>query len=105
MKVPKSIKRHCPHCNKHTEHTVSQAKKKGVGSVHTQSRSSYTRLRSRGSWRGAGNQGRFSRPPVGSRKMSGKKLTKKTDFRYTCKSCSKQHTQSKGKRAKKIEII
>jgi len=105
MKIPKTIKRHCPYCKKHTEHTVSVAKKKGQGSVHTQSRSSYTRLRARGSWRGAGNQGRFSRPPIGSRKMSGKKLTKKTDFRYTCKVCSKQHSQNHGKRAKKVEII
>lgn len=105
MKIPKSIKRHCPYCKKHTEHTVSQSKKKGQGSVHTQSRSSKTRLRLRGSWRGHGNQGRFSRPPIGSRKMSGKKLTKKTDLRYTCKTCGKQHNQSKGKRAKKVEII
>ncbi len=105
MKIPKTLKRHCPKCKKHTEHTISSAKKKGAGSVHTQSRSSYTRLRARGSWRGSGNQGRFSRPPIGSRKMSGKKLTKKTDFRYTCKACGKQHTQNKGKRAKKIEII
>ncbi|MGV8150660.1 MAG: 50S ribosomal protein L44e [Candidatus Woesearchaeota archaeon] len=105
MKIPKTLKRHCPYCKKHTEHTVSQSKKKGQGSVHTQSRSSKTRLRSRGSWRGHGNQGRFSRPPIGSRKMSGKKLTKKTDFRYTCKTCGKQHNQSKGIRVKKIEII
>jgi len=61
MKIPKVIKRHCPHCKKHTEHTVSTAKKKGMGSVHTQSRGSYTRNRARGAWRGAGNQGRFSR--------------------------------------------
>ena len=104
MKIPKTIKRHCPYCKKHTEHTVSIAKKKGQGSVHTQSRSSYVRLRARGSWRGHGNQGRFSRPPVASRKMTGKKLTKKTDLRYTCKACSKQHTQAYGRRAKKVEI-
>jgi len=47
MKIPKIIKRHCPYCKKHTEHTVSIAKKKGQGSVHTQSRSSFTRLRAR----------------------------------------------------------
>lgn len=103
MKIPKTMKRHCPYCKKHTEHTVSQAKKKG--SVHSQSRSSKTRLRLRGSWRGFGNKGRFSRPPIGSRKMSGKKLTKKTDLRYTCKVCSKQHSQKAGIRAKKVEII
>jgi len=105
MKIPKTLKRHCPKCNKHTEHTVGQAKKKGQGSVHTQSRSSYSRLRKRGSWRGFGNKGRFSRPPIGSRKMSGKKLTKKTDLRYTCKVCGKQHSQRTGMRAKKVELI
>jgi len=105
MKVPKTIKRHCPFCKKHTEHTISQAKKKGLSSVHTQSRSSLVRVRARGSRRGFGNQGRFSRKPIGSRKMSGKKLTKKTDFRYACKVCNKQHTQKQGKRAKKVEII
>ena len=105
MKIPKTLKRHCPHCNKHTEHTVSTAKKKGLSSVHTQSRSSMVRVRARGARRGFGNQGRFSRKPIGSRKMSGKKLTKKTDFRYTCKVCGKASSQSKGKRAKKIEII
>ena len=105
MKKPKTTKRHCPYCKKHTEHTISTAKKKGQGSVHTQSQSSYSRLRARGAWRGTGNQGRFSRPPVGSRKMSGKKLTKKTDFRFTCKVCSKQHNQKFGKRAKKVELI
>ena len=105
MKIPKTIKRHCPYCKKHTEHVVSLAKKKGQGSVHTMSRASYARLRLRGSWRGSGNQGRFSRPAIGSRKMSGKKLTKKTDFRFTCKVCNKQHNQRQGKRAKKVEII
>lgn len=105
MKVPKTMKRHCPYCKKHTEHTLSLAKKKGLSSVHTQSRSSLTRVRARGARRGFGNQGRFSRKPMASRKMSGKKLTKKIDLRYTCKVCNKQHSQSKGIRVKKMEII
>ncbi len=105
MKIPKTVKRHCPYCKKHTEHTISIAKKKGMGSVHTQSRGSYTRNRARGAWRGAGNQGRFSRKAMGSRKMSGKKLSKKTDFRYECKVCGKQHTQRTGMRAKKVELV
>jgi large subunit ribosomal protein L44e len=105
MKIPKTLKRHCPYCKKHTEHTVSIAKKKGLSSVHTQSRSSLVRVKARGSRRGSGNQGRYSRKAMGSWKRSGKKLTKKTDFRYTCKTCNKQHTQSQGKRSKKVEII
>lgn len=105
MKIPKTVKRHCPNCKKHTEHTISQAKKKGLNAVHTQSRSSKVRVQKRGQRRGAGNLGRFSRKPMASRKMSGKKLTKKTDLRFACKTCGKQHSQSKGIRLKKVEII
>ncbi|HII65876.1 TPA: hypothetical protein HA295_03825, partial [Candidatus Woesearchaeota archaeon] len=37
-------------------------------------------------------------------KMTGKKATKKTDFRYECKNCKKEHAQKKGIRAKKVEF-
>lgn len=47
--------------------------------------------------------GKYSKPP--KPKMVGKKLSKKTDFRYTCKACGKTHAQSKGIRAKKVELV
>ena len=105
MKKPKLMKRHCPYCNKHTEHTVALAKKKGKNAAHPMTAGSYVRLRLRGSWRGHGNHGSYSRPPIGSRKMSGKKLSKRTDFRFTCKECKKSHTQGKGIYSKKVELV
>ncbi|MFH1072690.1 MAG: hypothetical protein V1743_04645, partial [Nanoarchaeota archaeon] len=61
------------------------------------------RVRARGQRRGFGNQGRYSRPT--KPKMTGKKLSKKTDFRFTCSVCKKSSAQRYGIRAKKIELI
>jgi ribosomal protein L44E len=63
---------------------------------------STSRVQDRGERRGAGNLGKYSKPT--KPKMIGKKLTKKTDFRYECSECKKQHEQSDGIRAKKVEI-
>lgn len=104
MKLPKQVNRHCPFCNKHTTHTTAHAKRRGRNKTRPISWGSRSRVRKRGQWRGTGNQGRFSRPPVASRKMTGKKVTKKTDLRYKCAECSKIHSQKKGIRAKKVEI-
>lgn len=103
MKLPKTMNRHCPYCNKHAEHKVSQAKKRAKGATHPLSAGSKKRTMQRGRWRGFGNLGKYSKPP--KPKMVGKKLSKKTDFRYTCKSCNKTHVQSSGIRAKKIELV
>ena len=102
MKKPKLIKRFCPYCKKHTEHKISQNKKKNARSL---SYGSKIRARRRGRARGTGNLGRYSKPAVTKFKMTGKKVTKKTDFRFECKECKKSHTQAKGIRAKKVEFI
>jgi len=101
MKLPKLVNRYCPFCRKHTEHKVTQSKKKAPSSL---SRGSKYRARKRGLARGMGSMGRYSRPPVGSWKRSGKKKSKKTDLRYECKVCKKTHMQRKGIRAKKVEF-
>ena len=103
MKIPKTRKRLCPKCKKHTEHNVKQEKNRGRSKTHTMSRASNSRLLKRGLRRGTGNLGRFSKPP--KPKMTGKKLTKKTDLRYTCTECKKVHCQSSGFRVKKLEFI
>ncbi len=103
MKIPKEMKRHCPFCKKHTIHTVSQAKRKAKGSKRPLGKGSKIRTKLRGFWKGTGNLGKYSKPP--KPKMVGKKLTKKTDFRYTCRECKKTHAQKKGIRAKKVELI
>jgi len=102
MKVPKSMKRLCPHCNKHTAHKVTQAKKRTPGSAHPLSKGSQKR---RDFNSGKGNLGtRGSKPALSKFKMTGAKQTKKCDFRYECSECKKSHTQRKGIRAKKIEL-
>lgn len=101
MKLLKNVKRLCPFCKKHTEHKVAQNKKKNASSLTYGSK---VRARSRGRARGLGNQGRYSKPAVTKFKMTGSKVTKKTDLRYECKECKKKHVQRKGIRAKKVEI-
>lgn len=102
MKLPKSTRRLCPYCKKHTEQTVKQEKNRGLNKNHTMSHGARAQKRGKA---GAGNSGRFSRPPIAKWKMTGKKLTKKTDFRYTCTVCKKISVQSSGIRAKKVELI
>ena len=104
MKKPKTLKRHCPHCKKHTEHKMTQAKRKTPGSKHPLSSGSKKRMRRRGLARGVGNRGKISRGAISSFKMTGKKATKKSDFRYQCKECKKSHVQKKGIRAKRMEF-
>ncbi|MFH2028775.1 MAG: 50S ribosomal protein L44e [Nanoarchaeota archaeon] len=101
MKLNKLRKRYCPHCKKHTEHTVALNKK---GSPRSMTYGSKHRAKRRGKARGKGNLGRYSKPAITKFKMTGKKTSKKTDFRYACKECKKKHVQKKGFRAKKIEF-
>ena len=102
MKIPKAIRKHCPHCKKHTEHKVYQNKKKAASSLTYGSK---IRARKRGKARGTGNLGRYSKPAVTKFKMTGKKLSKKTDLRYECKECKKIQVQPYGIRAKKVEFV
>ena len=102
MKIKKAIKRYCPYCKKHTEHKVSQNKKKNPSSLTYGSK---IRARRRGKARGYGNLGRYSKPAISKFKMTGKKQTKKTDLRYECTVCKKSHMQSSGIRAKRVEFV
>ncbi|MBI4438362.1 50S ribosomal protein L44e [Candidatus Woesearchaeota archaeon] len=101
MKLPKAVNRYCPYCKKHTKHNILHSKKRAARSL---SRGSKVRARKRGKARGKGNKGRYSKPAISKWKMTGKKATKKTDFRYECTACKKMHVQKKGFRAKKIEF-
>lgn len=105
MKKPKVVKRHCPNCNKHTEQKVAEAKSRGRSTAHPLSRFGTRRLKDRGAKGGAGNQGKFSKPPIKKWKMTGKKLSKKIDLRYTCQECKKTFVQKSGKRTKKFELV
>ena len=103
MKLPKQMNRHCPTCKKHTAQKVTINKQRSRSGTHPMSRGSTSRIRLRGERRGHGNLGRYSKPP--KPKMTGKKMTKKTDFRFTCTVCGRTTTQRKGFRAKKVELI
>lgn len=107
MKIPKEVKKLCRFCKKHTSQKVTLAKNKTAFSVHPLSHGGGPRqhAKHRGKGIGSGNHGRFSRPPIKNRKMMGKKLTKKTDFRYQCLECKKMTTQAAGVRAKKVELV
>lgn len=102
MKIPKTIKRFCKYCKKHTEQKVSQNKRKAASSL---SRGSKVRARLRGRARGIGNLGRYSKPAVTQFKRTGAKSTKKTDLRYTCSVCKKMSMQPAGIRSKKVELV
>ncbi len=102
MKFPKTKKRYCPYCKKHTDHKVYMNKRKDASSLTYGSK---VRARRRGKARGAGNRGRYSKPAVTKFKMTGKKQTKKTDLRYECSVCKKAHVQREGIRAKKVELV
>lgn len=105
MKRPKIMNRYCPTCKKHTEQKLLQAKRRSRNSAHPMSSMSSHRVKQRGLRRGAGNLGRFSKPAIAKWKSTGKKMTKKSDFRYECSVCKKQTVQHGGIRAKKIEIV
>jgi large subunit ribosomal protein L44e len=104
MIIPKTVKRYCPYCKKHSDHKVKASKKATPGSAHPLSHGSKIRQRARGVNRGFGNHGRYSRKPVNARKRGGRKTSKKTDLRYECSVCKRMHVQKKGIRTKKLEI-
>ncbi|MFQ5647913.1 MAG: 50S ribosomal protein L44e [Candidatus Aenigmatarchaeota archaeon] len=94
MKFPKATRTYCPHCKRHTEHTVKQVKKKARSKAHPMSQSVKRFNRKVKGYRG------FPRPkPKGEGKP-----TKKLDLRLQCKECKKQHTK-KGFRVRKFELV
>jgi large subunit ribosomal protein L44e len=102
MKIPKTQKRYCPVCKKHTEHKVIQNKRKQASSLK---RGSKYRAKERGLAKGFGNLGRYSKPAVTKFKRTGAKTTKKTDLRYQCMECHKIHIIGSGQRAKRVELV
>ena len=98
MKYRKKIKRYCKHCKKHTEQSVSIAKKRDRGPLR---KGSIARAHKRGLGIGYGNLGKWGSKPT-KPKMIGKKISKKHDLRFKCSVCGKTSTIGKGFRAKKL---
>ena len=102
MKLPKVSRRFCPFCNEHTKHKIAPAKKRAASPFK---RGSKVRAKLRSAGIGTGNHGRLSRKAIGQFKMTGKKITKKSDLRLTCEKCSKTHVMQSSYRARKIEFV
>ncbi len=92
MNIPKTQKRYCPYCKKHTEHTIRKVSAKKVRGLLSHGQRIFKRkMKGFGSYPRTNPKGR-SKP------------TKKLDLRYKCKECGKEHSIGKGFRAKKFEI-
>jgi large subunit ribosomal protein L44e len=90
MQRPRKIKRYCPTCKKHTEHSVEKVKKRKASELK-QGQRRFRRVTS--GYRG------FPRPkPEGREKTS-----RRANLKYTCVVCKKSH-QPASLRAKKVEI-
>jgi len=103
MKLPKEVKRYCPHCKKHTAQALSTQKQRSRSSTHPLSRGGQSRVQARGFRVGFGNQGRYSKKGVKDYKMKTK-ITKRIPILYKCKVCSKIKGIKKAIRSSRIEI-
>lgn len=92
MRIPKTQRRYCPHCKKHTEHEVS---KSSTGKKKRTLAEGQRRFK-----RALKGYGSFPRPNPKGRS----KPTKKLDLRYKCKECGKKHVIGKGFRVKRFEF-
>ncbi len=101
MKKPKIIKRYCTYCRKHTDQKIEP-----VSSGHKRGslrRGGKARMRMRGLWRGFGNHGKYSKPPIANWKRKIKSI-KKTNIIYTCQTCKKSLGQKVGVRTGKLKL-
>ncbi len=103
MKLPKETRRYCPYCKKHTVQKIDTAKQKARSSARPLSRGGQSRTKARGERGGYGNQGRYSKPAVKSRKMKTK-VTRRIGIVYKCKECGKAKGIKKAIRSGRIEI-
>jgi large subunit ribosomal protein L44e len=92
MKFPKQLKTFCPHCKKHTVHTVEVSKKRPRRTMAHGQRIFLRKLKGYGS---------FPREKPEGREKSSKKI----DLRFKCTVCNKKHMRGKGWRAKKFELV
>jgi len=92
MNIPKTQRRYCPYCKKHTECEVKRVSSGKKKRTLASGQRRFKRL-----MKGFGS---FPRPKPEGRS----KPTKKLDLRYKCKECGKQFTVGKGFRVKKFEL-
>lgn len=96
VKVPKTMKKYCPHCKKHTEHKVIIFKGK------PRPKTKLGALK-----RGVRQYAKIEAGHGGSRRPKAKptKTSKKLALKYECSVCKKSHFKRKTKRAKRVEQV
>jgi len=102
MRLPKTIKRYCRYCKKHTEQKVTN-----VSSGHKRGamkKGSIQRAKLRGLGIGTGNKGKWGSKPAMSAWKRKTKTVKKTNLMWTCNVCKKSTIQKKGFRAGKVSF-
>lgn len=90
MKLPKKMRTYCPTCKKHTQHAVSQAKKRSARTLSWGQRQ-FVRTT-----RGYGSQPR-------SEQKKFYKTTKKIVLMLKCSECGKSHPR-RGFRSKMVKF-
>lgn len=99
MKMPKSIKRYCPSCKKHTTQSITQEKSGGKRGVMSMGERRHQR---RGGIRGYGG---FPHPKPEKSARHRKKTSKNIALRFECQICKKKNHLQNTFRSKKFEII
>ena len=84
---------------------VSKAKKRGRGQARPNGRDSKRRVKHRGTTRGAGNKGKYSKPPISRWRGTGRKRSSKSDLRFECSECGKQSVQKNSIRTTKLQLV
>ena len=90
MQIPRRFNTYCPHCKAHHEHEVEKVR---TGRSTGMKWSDRQKARNTG----IGNDGKFSKVPV------GKKPSQKTNLKYRCSDCGKAHLR-KGTRTGRLEL-
>ena len=91
MEMPRRMNTYCPHCNEHHEHEVEKVRSgrsSGMKKINDRQRERQS---------GIGNDGKFSKVPV------GKKPSQKTNLKYRCSECGKAHLRE-GTRTGRLEL-
>ena len=92
MKMPRKIRVYCSNCKKHTDHTVSNAKRRTRGKMTQGNRRFLRKMKGYHSFPKENPKGR-------------EKPTRKTNLIFTCTVCKKKHGKGKGFRVKKFELV
>ncbi len=97
MKLPSQVNRYCPYCKTHTLQKVIIVKTGMRGTLTAGSR--------RKNWYLNHGYGSTPYPMFEHAKRMKVKQAKRIDIRYKCTQCGKMTTQSRGKKAKKAEVV